>query len=135
MSSYAEPLRTLSAAIVMSFTIASVGAAQSAAAAKPGASHPPVCGKGVRLFTEKSQVPVPFDTLRVPPSDGPIRITSPEEAEAAELALRTRAGSVGATGVLVSDVVSDDGGMQRMSRSVIGVFVPADSERAQLACK
>jgi hypothetical protein len=135
MPTIARAFRSSAAAIIMSFALAAASHAQGAASARPAATRPPVCAKGVRVFTEKSQVPVPFDTLRVPPSDGPVRVTSPEEAEAAELALRGRAGTVGATGVLVTDVVSDEGGMQRMSRSVMGVFVRADSARAQQACK
>ena len=87
------------------------------------------------MYTEKSQIPVPHDTVQVPPADGPVRVTSPEEAEAAELAMRARAGSVGATGVLVSDEVSGDGDQQRVRRTVTGVFVRADSARAQQACK
>jgi hypothetical protein len=71
----------------------------------------------------------------MPPADGPVRVTSPEEAEAAELAMRGRAGSVGATGVLVTDEVSDEGGQQRIRRSVTALYVPADSARAQAACK
>ena len=46
---------------------------------------------------------MPRDTLTIPPADGSVRVSSPEEAEAAELALRERAGSVGATSVLVID--------------------------------
>src|SRR4051812_1298743 len=73
---------------------AATGAAHAQSAAKPSAAkHPVVCAKGVRMFTDKSQIPVPHDTLALPLADGPIRVTSPEEAEAAELALRARAGS------------------------------------------
>jgi hypothetical protein len=95
-----------------------------------------VCAKGVKVYTDRSQIPVPFDTLSVPPADGPVRVTNDQEAEAAELALRGRAGSVGATAVLVTDEVLDDGGGERrVRRSVTGIFVPADSARAQQACK
>ena len=131
MSILASSLRRAGAAIVL----ASAAAAAQAAAPRPAAGRAPVCAKGVRVFTEKAQVPVPFDTLRVPPSDGPVRVTSPEEAEAAELALRARAGSVGATGVLLTDEVTESNGEQRMRRSVMGVYVRADSARAQQACK
>ena len=116
--------------------LVAAGAAHAQNTAKPPApKHPTVCAKGVRLFTDKSQIPVPHDTLALPPADGPIRVTSPEEAEAAELALRGRAGSVGATGLLVTDEVVDDGGTQRISRQATAVYVPSDSARAQQACK
>lgn len=131
MSATFVSVRVLSVAAVLSIGAAHAGHAQ--AAAKP--KHPPVCAKGVRIYTDKAQVPVPNDTLTMPPSDGPIRVTSPEEAEAAELALRGRAGSVGATGILVADQVEDDGGNQRLRRSVTAFFSPADSARSQQACK
>ncbi|MEP6618601.1 MAG: hypothetical protein ABJE47_04785 [bacterium] len=115
----------------------SVAGARSAIAQAPKspAARPPVCAKGVRVFTEASQVPVPYDTLRMPPADGPVRVTSPEEAEAAELAVRGRAGSVGATGILIVDQSSEENGMTRMRRSVTALYVAADSARAQLACR
>ncbi len=98
--------------------------------------HPVVCAKGVRIYTDRSQLPVKRDSLTMPPSSGPVRVTSPEEAEAAELALRGRAGSVGATSILVTDETSDDGsGGQRLSRRVAAFFIPADSAQAQQACK
>ncbi|MEP6990567.1 MAG: hypothetical protein ABJA80_06505 [bacterium] len=89
----------------------------------------------MRVFTDRSQVPVPFDTLTIPAAPEPVRVSSPAEAEVAELAMRARAGSVGATGVLFVDVESEDNGMVRLHRSVTAVFAPADSARAQLACK
>ena len=126
-------LRAAMLAIAVSVT-AGVAKAQSATTpATP--THPRVCANGVRMYTDKTQVPVPHDTLALPPADGPIRINSPEEAEAAELALRGRAGSVGATGVLVADEVSDDGGTQQVRRRATAVYVRADSARAQQACK
>jgi hypothetical protein len=95
-----------------------------------------VCAKAVKVYTDRSQIPVPFDTLEVPPSDGPVRVTNEQEAEAAELAMRGRAGSVGATGVLVMDDVQEGAdGTRRVQRRVTGIFVPADSARAQQACK
>jgi hypothetical protein len=106
--------------------------AQSAPTAK---KHPAVCAQGVRVYTDKSQVPAPHDTLTIPPGDGPVRVSSPEEAEAAELALRGRAGSVGATGILVTDVTSEEGGGTRVQRSVTAFYVAADAARAQQACK
>jgi hypothetical protein len=119
---------------MLSIVAARVAHAQgSSNAAK--AKHPAICAKGVRVYTDRSQLPTPHDTLSIPPADGPIRVSSPEEAEAAELALRGRAGSVGATGVLVVDDVSGDGDSQRVRRTATGVFVPADSARALQACK
>jgi hypothetical protein len=115
--------------------ITSVAGAQGARQSSPAAKHAPICAKGVKVYTDRTQVPVPFDTLDVPRPDGPVRVTNEQEAEAAELAMRERAGSVGATGVLVIDEVEDDGGNRRMHRSVTGVFVPADSARAHQACK
>ncbi|MES2179712.1 MAG: hypothetical protein V4550_17770 [Gemmatimonadota bacterium] len=135
MSSIIRSLRAVAIASLVTVAAGASSSAQGASAANPAPGRPPVCAKGVRVFTDKSQVPTPYDTLRVPPPDAPIRVTSPEEAEAAELALRARAGSVGATGVLVTDEVTEDGGMQRMRRSVQGLFVRADSARAQQACK
>ncbi|HVT37682.1 MAG TPA: hypothetical protein VHE78_01435 [Gemmatimonadaceae bacterium] len=98
-------------------------------------SHPKVCAKGVVVYHNRSEVPTPHDTVSVPPADHPVRVTSPEEAEAAELAMRGRAGSVGATGVLVTEEREDDGsGVVRMRRSVQGLYVPSDSARVQRAC-
>src|SRR4051812_41566235 len=104
--SSALPVRTLSlaAALTLAATVARAQSAQTAPAAQP--KHPAVCAKGVRIYTELSQVPVPHDTLQMPPSE-PVRVTSEQEAEAAELAMRGRAGSVGATGILVTDKVVD----------------------------
>ena len=125
-------------ALVVSASLIAPAVSHAQGASSPPqrtAGHPPVCAKGVRIYNDRSQVPVPFDTLRVPPSDGPVRVTNEQEMEAAELALKSRAGSVGATGVLITDVVEDDGGAQRLRRSVVGLFVRADSAKAQQACK
>jgi len=127
-------VRAMLIGALVSLTVAGGAYAQNTAK-PPAPKHPTVCAKGVRLFTDKSQIPVPYDTLALPPADGPIRVTSPEEAEAAELALRGRAGSVGATGLLVTDQVTDDGGSQRINREATAVYVPSDSARAQQACK
>ncbi len=130
MSRFASRLLAAMGLVVAASSIAGAQAAQ------PAAGHPVVCGKGVRVYTEKSQVPVPYDTVSVPRPSAPVRVSSPEEAAAAELAMRERAGSVGATGILMTDEVSDDGsGGQRMRRSVTGLFVRADSAKAQMACK
>jgi len=111
---------------------ASIASAQGSSA---NAKHAPICAKGVKVYTDRSQVPVPFDTLEVPRPDAPVRVTNEQEAEAAELAMRGRAGSVGATGILVTDEVQEDGGNRQVRRSVKGLFVPADSARAHQACK
>ena len=134
MSAVAATIRACAVALVLSFVAGRAARAQGAnAAAKP--KHQPICAKGVRVYNDRGQVPAPHDTLAIPPADGPIRVTSPEEAEAAEMALRGRAGSVGATAVLVVDEVSGDGDSQRVRRSATGLFVPADSARAIAACK
>jgi hypothetical protein len=123
-------------ALCASISLAASATAHAQNSSKPPAQkHPIVCAKGVRMFSDKSQIPIPHDTLALPPTDGPIRVTSPEEEEAAEKALRARAGSVGATGLLVTDEVIEDGGMQRVSRQATAVYVPSDSARAQQACK
>ena len=123
-------------AVVASAMLAGSAAVASAQSAKPAVKHTPVCAKGVKVYTDRSQIPVPFDTLDVPPADGPVRVTNEQEAEAAELALRGRAGSVGANAVLITDEVQDEGdGNRRVRRNVMGVFVPADSTRALQACK
>ncbi len=98
--------------------------------------HPTVCAAGVKTYDTLSEVPVPYDSVEVPRPAAPVMITSPEEAEAAQMDLLRRAGSVGATGIVVSVVTQDDGmGRITQRRSVQGVFVPSDSARAQLACK
>jgi len=136
MTVSAISLRTLSAAALLVVAARSTHAHAGGSPASQSPKHPVACAKGVRIYTDKSQLPTPYDTLTLPPTDGPIRVTSPEEAEAAELDLRRRAGSVGATAVLVTDEVTDDGGgNQRVRRQATAVFVPADSARAQQACK
>ena len=134
MSFIARSSRLLVITAVCAVSMVDHAGAQSTMAT-PHATHPPVCAKGVRVYTDKSQIPIPFDTLRMPPAAGPIRVTSPEEAEAAELEMRGRAGSVGATGVLVTLETTEENGMQRMRRSVSALFVRADSAHAQQACK
>lgn len=111
---------------------ASASAQQSTAKAPQRA---PVCAEGVKMYADIKEIPVPHDTVQIPAPDGPIRVTNEEEARAAELLLRKRAGSVGATGLLAMTVETDDGaGMVRASRRVVGVFVRADSAAAQKAC-
>jgi hypothetical protein len=125
--------RSVVPSLLLTVAAAGISRAQSSDASKP--KHPAVCAQGVRVYTDASQAPTPRDTVQIPAPDGPVRVSSPEEAEAAELALRGRAGSVGATGVIVTDQVSDEGGAQRIRRSVVGIFAPADSAHAQAACK
>lgn len=99
-------------------------------------AHPKVCAAGVREFYSRAELTMPFDSLTMPPSDGPIRVTSPEEAEAAQRMVRERAGSVGATGLLVMEETTDDGsGRVQMHRSVTPIFAPSDTARAYAACR
>lgn len=126
--------RALAAAALLFVSTSSTTHAQGASI-KPSTPRPAVCAKGVRVFSDGKQVPTPNEVVTIPPADGPVRVSSPEEAEAAELAVRGRAGSVGATAILFVDETYYEGGMTRMRRSVTGFFVPADSARAQLACK
>ena len=132
MSAVTASIRFASVAIVLSILGVHAAHAQATAAAK--SKHPVVCAKGVRVYTDRSQIPTPHDTVAIPPA-APIRITSPDEAEAAEMALRERAGSVGANSVLLIDEVSGDADAQRVRRTATGLFVPADSARALQACK
>lgn len=90
--------------------------------------HSPVCAAGVRTYTSARDVPTPYETLALPPGP-PIRVTPGEEA-AGDQAMRARAGSGGATGMIVTE--TSDGGLLR--RSVSPVFVPSDSARAHRAC-
>jgi hypothetical protein len=129
-------VRTLPLAAVLSLAGAGAAAAQSSAAGAQPGRHTAVCAAGVRVYTDIKDVPVPHDTLKMPPMDGQIRVTNAQEAEAAELAMRGRAGSVGATGVLVLDDVQNDGGnMIVRRRGLVPVFVPADSARALQVCR
>ena len=107
--------------------------ARSQAAAAP--KRAPTCARAVKIYDDIKQVPAPHDTVEVPAPDGPVRVTNEAEMEAAELALKTRAASVGATGVLIATIEEDNGsGMVTMRRSVTGIFVRADSAAAQKAC-
>jgi hypothetical protein len=93
----------------------------------------PTCAAGVRTYEGWAEVRAPFDSLRLPPGE-PIRVTSPEEAQAAQQKIRERAATVGATGLVLVDVTSESGGEVQTRRSVVPVFVPADSARAHKAC-
>jgi hypothetical protein len=113
----------------------SAAAAHAQAASNP-AAHPAVCAEGVRTYESIKDVPVPHDSVVVPPASAPVVVTNPDEAEAARMAMMGRAGSAGATGVVVTIVDKDDGNGRVMSRRTIqGFFVPSDSARAQAACR
>jgi hypothetical protein len=113
--------------------LTATAAAQSASAPR----HPVVCAQGVRIYDDRAQLPAKRDSIEIPPPPGgPVRVSSPEEAEAAEMALRERAGLVGVTSLLIITETENDGpDMQRMRRSVSGFFVAADSARAAGICK
>ncbi len=116
----------------LSCAIPFVARAQQATMA---AAHPKVCADGVREFYSKADIPTPYDTLVMPPSE-PVRVTSPDELAAAERLMRAQAGSVGATGLLVLEERTDDGmGRVEMHRSVTPVFAASDSARAYAACR
>jgi hypothetical protein len=134
MATRAAPLAGL-----CSFLFATASAAQTAdtasavTAAKP--AHPVVCAAGIRRYHAMSEVPTPFDSLAMPRGLTPIRVTSPDEEEAAEREVNRRAGSIGATGLVVVDEASPDYGIRTVRRRAIPVFVAADSARAQAACR
>jgi hypothetical protein len=113
--------------------------AQSAGAkgsSSAGSTHPPICPDGVRRYAAFDSVPAPFDTLTMPRGAAPIRITSPDQEAAAEREVAERAGSVGATGLVLHDEVLDGApGVRQVRRRAIPVFVPSDSARAQAACR
>jgi len=96
--------------------------------------HAAVCAAGVRTYTSLQEVPTVHDTLPLPPSPR-VQVTNDEEAAAADLAMRGRAGSVGATGVVITDVTENSDGGMVLHRHVVPVFVPSDSARAHAACK
>ena len=126
-------VRAVIVAALVSAVPVAARAQETGAAAQP--AHPKVCADGVREYYSKAEIPTPYDTLVMPPSE-PVRVTSPEEAEAAQRLMRERAGSVGATGLLVVEERTDDGmGRVQMSRSITPVFAPSDSARAYAACR
>jgi hypothetical protein len=111
-------------------------AATAGAQAATAPRHPAVCAQGVRIYNERAALPAQRDSMVVPPPPGgQVRVTSPEEAEAAEMAMRERAGAVGITSLLVITETEDNGGDVRMRRSVSGYFIAADSARAAGICK
>ncbi len=106
------------------------------AQAAPARELPKVCAAGVREFYSRAELSMPYDTLVMPPADGPVRVTSPEEAEAAQRMMREKAGSVGATGLLVQEQTTDDGmGRVQMRRSLTPIYAPSDTARAYAACR
>jgi hypothetical protein len=122
------------AAVIAALSCAVPFVARAQQAAKP-AAHPKVCAEGVREFYSRADIPTPYDTLVMPPSE-PILVNSPEEAAAAGRLVREKAGSVGATGLLVLEERTDDGmGRVEMHRSVTPVFSASDSARAYAACR
>jgi hypothetical protein len=123
--------------LILSVALLTVGAsvASAQAAATPVPKRAVVCAQGVKFYDDIKQIPVPHDTVQIPAPDAPIRVTNEAEMEAAELALKQRAGSVGATGVLIFNEETDDGaGRVTLRRRTTGVFVRADSAAAQKAC-
>lgn len=107
--------------------------AQAQAPAAP--KRVPTCARVIKTYDDIKQVPAPHDTVQVPAPDGPVRVTNEAEMEAAELALKTRAASVGATGVLIANAEEDNGsGQVTLRRTVTGIFVHADSAAAQKVC-
>lgn len=113
------------------------GVAMSAAAQAPATKrHPAVCAEGVRVYTERASLPAQRDSVPIPPPPGGgVRVTNQEEADAAELAMRGRAGSAGATSVLVLTEMEDGPNGHQMRRTVSGFFIVADSVRAAGICK
>ena len=121
---------------VAALAVPAVARAQASAA--PQLSQlPKVCADGVREFYQRAELSmVKYDTLTMPPMDGPSRVTSEEEAAAAQRMMREKAGSVGATGLLVLEETTDDGnGRVQMHRSVTPVYMPSDTARAYAACR
>ena len=116
------------------FTAASLtGFAASAGAQTAKARHPAVCAQGVRIYEDRAKLPAQRDSIAIPPppGGGQIRVSSPEEAEAAEMALRERAGAAGVTSLLILTETDND----TVRRSVTGFFIAADSVRAAGICK
>ena len=95
--------------------------------------HAAVCAAGVRTYASWGEVPTPRDMLTLPPAE-PVRVTNEAEAAAADSAVRARAGSVGATGVVITEVTAATDGGTVIRRQVVPVFVPSDSARAHGAC-
>lgn len=114
------------AASLAGFTVSA-----GAQTAKP--RHAAVCGQGVRIYEDRAKLPAQRDSVAIPapPGGGQIRVNSQEEAEAAEMALRERAGAVGVTSLLILTETDNE----TVRRSVTGFFIAADSVRAAGICK
>lgn len=121
-------------AAVATVALSSPAGAQAPQGRRATPLHPKVCAAGVRIYNGVSEVPKPYDSLTMPP--GPrIQVTNPAEAEAAERAVRERAGSVGATGIVFIDETENGPEGMTMRRAMFPVFVASDSARAQRACR
>lgn len=122
---------SLARAFFTAATLAGFAVSAGAQTAKP--RHAAVCAQGVRIYEDRAKLPAQRDSIVIPPppGGGQIRVSSPEEAEAAEMALRERAGSVGATSLLILTETDND----TVRRSVTGFFIAADSVRAAGICK
>lgn len=116
------------------FAVLALLALSAPALSAQSSTHPQVCAEGVRKYAAMSEVPTPHDSLVMPPGE-PIRISSAEEERQAELEMLKRAASVGATGIVVAEEVEDDGGVRRVRRRVVPVFVASDTARAYGACR
>lgn len=135
MASRPAPTCTRSCAgVVISGLVCSTLA--SAQGAAPPPAHPAVCADGLRIYASLELVPTPFDTLVMPASGkAPIRVTSPDEAEAADRQMAERAGGIGATGIVVADLtLAESPRGRRVVRRVTPVFVPSDTGRAYAEC-
>ena len=130
-----QPCSAMKLILATGALVLAASSAGAQVAAKPAPKHAPTCARAIKTYDDIKQIPVPHDTVEIPAPDGPIRVTNEAEAEAADLALRTRAGTVGATGMLVTTIEQDNGsGMITMRRNVTGIYVRADSAEAQKTC-
>jgi hypothetical protein len=121
--------------VLLSVVVILVASSAGAQAAKPAPKRMPTCARAIKMYEDVKQIPAPHDTVDIPAPDKPVIVNNETELEAAELALKERAASVGATGVLAHTVRQDDGaGNVEMRRSTIGIFVRADSAAAQKLC-
>jgi hypothetical protein len=128
----ARSIPTLPAALALA-ALAWVPRARAQQVTKEPAARPPLCAAGVRRYQGWAEVPAPFDSLRLPRGE-PIRVTSPDEAQAAEQRLLERVASVGGNGLVVFDASTEGADGVQLRRSVAAVFVRADSARAYKAC-
>jgi len=125
-------VRPISVARVFFVAAALAGFAVRAGAQTAKPRHPAVCAEGVRIYEDRAKLPVQRDSIAIPPPPGgQVRVNSPEEAEAAELALRARAGAAGVTSLLILTETDND----TVRKSVTGFFIAADSVRAVGICK